>query len=244
MLERQSETREAFSLDELALINDNLTPFIRPLFLIGLYTGMSEGDICLLKWSEVQGNWISRQRKKTKVALDIPMLLPLQNLIEEQRAISGDDEYVLPEHARMYLQNPSGISYRFKKFLNSLNIQSSAQTAGRSRAVSKKDVHSLRHTFAYLAGCCGMPLPIVQAILGHMSPEMTKHYQAHASRAEKEKFHKQMGRALGTSIPTLDSEMESSVYEQVLSQLRQLSDDQLKQVSNFIKSIAETPLLT
>ncbi len=71
MLERQSETREAFSLDELALIDENLTPFIRPLFLIGLYTGMSEGDICLLKWSEIQGNWISRQRKNTKAALDM-----------------------------------------------------------------------------------------------------------------------------------------------------------------------------
>ena len=31
-------------------------------------------------------------------------------------------------------------------------------------------------------------LPIVQSVLGHMSPEMTKHYQAHADREAKEKY--------------------------------------------------------
>lgn len=240
MLERKSETREAFSLEELTLINENLTPFIRPLFLIGLYTGMSEGDICLLKWSEIKDGWIARQRKKTKVSLAIPMLQPLRKLIEAQRLISGNEEYVLPEHARMYLNNPSGISYRFKKFLRRLNIQNVAQSEGRSRAVSKKDVHSLRHTFAYLAGCCGIPLPIVQSILGHMSPEMTAHYQEHATRAEKERFLKQMGRALGTSIPSLET-AESTLYEKVLTQLRGLSDAQLKLVSEYIGTLTGLP---
>ena len=209
MLERKSETREAFSLEELALINENLIPFIRPLFLIGLYTGMSEGDICLLKWSEIKDGWIARPRKKTKVSLDIPMLQPLRELIEAQRLISGNDEYVLPEHARMYLSNPSGISYRFKKFLRRLNIQSVAQSEGRSRAVSKKDVHSLRH-------------------------------QEHATRAEKERFLKQMGRALGTSIPSLET-AESTLYEKVLTQLRGLSDAQLKLVSEYIGTLTGLP---
>ena len=121
-----------------------------------------------------------------------------------------------------------------------LNIQSVAQSEGRSRAVSKKDVHSLRHTFAYLAGCCGIPLPIVQSILGHMSPEMTAHYQEHATRAEKERFLKQMGRALGTSIPSLEI-AESTLYEKVLAQLRGLSDAQLKLVSEYIGSLTGLP---
>ena len=83
-------------------------------------------------------------------------------------------------------------------------------------------------------------LPIVQSILGHMSPEMTAHYQEHATRAEKERFLKQMGRALGTSIPSLEI-AESTLYEKVLAQLRGLSDAQLKLVSEYIGSLTGLP---
>ncbi|MBR5447335.1 MAG: tyrosine-type recombinase/integrase, partial [Clostridia bacterium] len=199
MLENGSANREAFTIEELKLIGDNLTPFVRPIFTIGICTGLSEGDICLLKWSDINGNWISRKRKKTKVNLDIPIMPPLQNFLKEQYAVSGDQEYVLPEHAAMYLENPDGISYRVKKFLESIGIQTTRVFEGRQRATSVKDVHSLRHTFAYLAGCYQIPLPIVQSILGHMSPEMTKHYQAHADRKAKEKYLSQMPDFLGVS---------------------------------------------
>lgn len=88
----------------------------------------------------------------------------------------------------MYASNPTGITYRVKQFLERLGIKTSRKAEGRSRSVSSKDVHSLRHTFAYLAGEYRIPLPIVQSVLGHMSPEMTKHYQAHADREAKEKY--------------------------------------------------------
>ncbi len=36
--------------------------------------------------------------------------------------------------------------------------------------------HSLRHTFVSLAANAGVPLAIVQAIVGHSNPAMTRHY--------------------------------------------------------------------
>ena len=72
-----------------------------------------------------------------------------------------------------------------KKFLEDSGIKTTKKVPGRSRAVSIKDVHSLRHTFCYFAGVAGIPLVVVQSIVGHMTPEMTAHYTSHADRKTK-----------------------------------------------------------
>ena len=140
----------------------------------------------------------------------------------------------MPEHAKMYQTNPSGISYRFKSFLEDLGIQTTRRVEGRSHAVSIRDVHSLRHTFAYLAGCYQIPLPVVQSILGHMSPEMTRHYQAHADREAKEKYL--------AKLPTLIRGTPSSrgpeiSRQEVIRQVQMLTPEQLKAVAEFISSL-------
>ena len=63
--------------------------------------------------------------------------------------------------------------------------------------------HAMRHTFAYLAGVYSVPQPIVQSVLGHMSPEMTALYQKHASREAKVKFMQQMPNVLGAPAAPL-----------------------------------------
>ena len=40
----------------------------------------------------------------------------------------------------------------------------------------------MRHCFCYYAGLRGVPLPVVQSIVGHLTSSMTRHYQAHADR--------------------------------------------------------------
>ena len=73
---------------------------MRPLFIIGICTGLSEGDICTLRWDEIRdGRWIVRRRRKTGASLEIPVLPPLAAFLDEQRPISGEQEYILPEHA-------------------------------------------------------------------------------------------------------------------------------------------------
>ena len=94
---------------------------------------------------------------------------------------------------KMYLSNSSGVSYRIKQFQeNKCNIVTTEKLEGRSRAVSVKDLHSCRHTFCYYAGLYGIPLSIVQSIVGHMTPEMTKHYSAHASLSAKREQMRQL----------------------------------------------------
>lgn len=180
------ETREAFTEQELELILKTAPPFIRAIFVVGFFTALREGDISTLQWSDVlwEQGVIRRKMLKTGVVVEIPIMPPLAEFLKEQ--IGKDKTFVLPEHAKMHLKNPSGISYRVKKFLeDDLHIQTTKQVPGRSRAVSIKDVHSLRHTFCYFAGVAGIPLVVVQSIVGHMTPEMTAHYTAHADRKTK-----------------------------------------------------------
>ena len=180
------ETREAFSPEELKLIYDNLDNFTRPLFMMAVWTGLREGDICTLQWKEVDldRRLIVRKTRKTGSKVIIPISNQLYDLIISMPR-TEDSEYVFPEHAQMYLTNSDGVSYRVKKFLEGLGIQTTRVPEGRTRAISVKDLHSCRHTFCYYAGLAGIPLSIVQSIVGHMSPEMTKHYSAHASIEDK-----------------------------------------------------------
>ena len=193
-----AETREAFSEAELVTIRDHADAFTLPLFTLAIATALREGDICTLRWSEVdlEHGVITRKMNKTGNTVEIPMMPPLQaylTQLHEQRQPGEYGEYVLPEHARMYLTNNSGVSYRIKQFLEeTCGIATTRKVPGRSRAVSVKDLHSCRHTFCYYAGLYGIPLAIVQSIVGHMTPELTKHYSAHATLEDKREKLKQL----------------------------------------------------
>jgi len=213
-LPKQEEQREIFSEDEVKLICDNLTDFVRPLFIVAFNTAMREGDICTLRWSEVnlKEGKIRRGQNKTVYKVEIPIMPELKDFLTKwqqeladrvesvkrnnpkthgKRMSAADcekyEEYVFPEHAKMYRENPSGVSYRIKEFLEKLGIKTTRTPAGRTRAVSVKDLHSCRHTFCKRAADAGVPLTTVQAIVGHMTQAMTEHYSAHATFADKQK---------------------------------------------------------
>lgn len=182
-----AEDREAFTEAELKTIMEKADGFTRPLFIIGLYTALREGDIATLKWSEVDraSGVIRRRTRKTGRLVEIPIMPMLDEYLAELQTVQDAGGYVLPEHARMATENPTGISYRVKKFLEKeCNIKTTRKN-GAGRNVSIKDIHSLRHTFCYLAGMAGIPLVVVQGIVGHMTKEMTAHYSAHADMEAK-----------------------------------------------------------
>jgi integrase len=231
----KAESRDAFTVDELRKIGENLSGFCRPLFIVGICTGLSLSDVCQLQWRDIRGNWISRKRNKTGALLEIPMLPPLAAFINEQRQICGDGDYVLPDHAEMYQKNRTGVSYRINEFLTSIGIETTRDTGGARRA-SVKDFHSLRHSFAYIAGIYQIPLTIVQSILGHMTPEMTKHYQAHATREDKARYMQQLPNFLESDTPLSKTEF-TLANEPERTELHRLVDslniEQIKEILNY-----------
>ena len=218
-LDMKNETREAFTPEELKLIYDNLDDFTRPLFTLAVWTGLREGDICTLKWSDVDlvQRLITRETRKTGTEVQIPISNQLYNLLTATPRT--ESEYVFPKHAEMYLVNQDGVSYRIKKFLDGLGIQTTRIPNGRTRAISVKDLHSCRHTFCYYAGLAGIPITVVQAIVGHMSPEMTKHYMAHASIEDKRRGMERLSFFTQDALPATVEEPERAELRSLLDTL-------------------------
>ena len=211
-VENQRKQRDVFSLNELEKIakylesqkTDSLNSkkdalnFIinQAIFVIGINTGLRKGDISLLKWGDInlEKNTLNREILKTGERVFIPMTRNLHNFLN-QKASQKRNDYVTPELAEMYLNNSEGITYRFKKMLNHLDIQSQKEHTDRSIRTSNKDIHSLRHTFCYLHGVQGTPLIMVQSMVGHMDQKMTESYMMHKTEELKreaiEKFSMQ-----------------------------------------------------
>lgn len=234
MLDEEQETREAFTEKELEQIMQKAPPFIRAIFLVGFFTALREGDISTLRWSDVlwdQGI-IRRKLLKTGAIVEIPIMPPLASFLREQ--VGKDAEYVLPEHAAMYNDNPSGISYRVKKFLEQdLGIVTTKKVPGRTRAVSVKDVHSLRHTFCYFAGVAGIPLVVVQSIVGHMTPEMTAHYAAHADRRTKREKLAALPCFRSLITETKRKVLIEQMRREVIKSIESANDDLLTRVASL-----------
>lgn len=190
-LAKDDESREPFSDREWVMIRDKADEFTRPLFIIAMLTAMREGDVCTLLWEEIdfEKEVIQRYRQcKTGYKVEIPMMPPLimylMELKEKHRNMVVERpyrKYVLPEHARMYSNNPSGVSERIKNFLESLGIKTTRKLPHRTRAVSIKDLHSCRHSFCFYAMMYNIPLSVIQQLVGHRTIEMTQKYCDHVT---------------------------------------------------------------
>lgn len=175
--------REIFTHDELQLIWEGIqtNAFCYPLFLVAANSGMTEGDICTLEWSEVDwlANCIRRDRRKTGADIILPLL---PQLAEYLRTLPRNGRYIFPEHAEMYLdvKQRSKVSARVVKFLQGLGIKTTKSVPGR-RQVSVKDLHSMRHVFCYRASRAGIARSSIAKMVGHMDESMTAHYADHAT---------------------------------------------------------------
>ena len=155
------------------------------LMLIGIYTGLRLGDCCRLDWSQIsiaQGV-IQLVPRKTRrhhqrlVTIPIHPALGRALISEEVESFallrSGP---VLPMIAEMYARSRWQVSHELSRIFRAANIQTSVRLEGRHRRTPEATFHSLRHTFVSFAANAGVPLHIVQSIVGHESTAMTRHY--------------------------------------------------------------------
>lgn len=189
-LPKDQVDREIFTPEELHRLGQFQTHEMYPILIVGCFTGLRLVDICHIKWEyyDSERRWLSGIQHKTKQPYEMPVLDSLYrflNRLEPNRSIGS---YIFPELAALYEKKPGTISKKFKELLQEAGIENATKDIpGRSKLVSVKDIHSLRHTFAYIAGMSNIPLAVVQGVLGHMTPTMTKHYMAHATEEDKRK---------------------------------------------------------
>jgi integrase len=153
----------------------------RKLFLVGIYTGMRLGDCCRLSWTSVNlsSGIIQLVPQKTKRhhgrIVTIPIHPALRSALEE----SPENErngYVLSTLADYYMKSKWRVGHELGRIFRAAGIVTSIQIEGRRTKTPEATFHSLRHTFVSFAANAGVPLHIVQSIVGHESTAMTRHY--------------------------------------------------------------------
>ncbi len=175
-----SRRRENFTPEQVEAIFKKLTPGteLHTLCTLGRYTGLRLGDCATLKWSAVNfaENVIEVVPRKTKRfgrAVRIPIHEELRSVLD---ALPRDGELVLPEMARCYLHDSRNLVCRVTTLFKSAGLDTAEKVDGYATRVCKYGFHSFRHSFVSMCGERGVPLAVVQELVGHVSAEMTQHY--------------------------------------------------------------------
>jgi integrase len=180
-----SHSRRELTLDEVTRLiaaAGKMGDDWRLLFIIGIYTGLRLGDCCRLAWNSinVERGVIQLIPNKTKKhSHGHPVTIPIHPvLLEYLSRIPADEriDFVIPEIAEWYKSSKWKVSYGLERIFKNANIVTSVKIEGRRTKTPEATFHSLRHTFVSLAANAGVPLPIVQSIVGHSSTAMTRHY--------------------------------------------------------------------
>ena len=175
-------TRRELTVEELTRVCGSLTGEMRMLFAIGIYTGLRLGDCALLSWGSVDMarrivSVVPRKvaRHTSGKTVVIPIHAALAAMLAEVPA-AGRRGYVLPGIAGQYQQNPSALSKQIRQVFEDAGIVTRSAKENGARDRVEVGFHSLRHTFVSLASNAGVPLAVVQSIVGHTNPAMTLHY--------------------------------------------------------------------
>ncbi|MCR5414824.1 MAG: site-specific integrase [Kiritimatiellae bacterium] len=184
-------TRRELSVDEVRRLMAAAGaegPEWRLLFLLAVCTGLRLGDCCRLTWEHVdlQHGIIQLIPAKTKrYSGGRPVTIPIHRQLQDAFLAVPSLERsgaVFPGIALLHAQRRWILSRTLSKIFSDARIETSVYLDGRKRATPEATFHSLRHSFVSFAANAGVPLVVVQSIVGHTSTSMTRHYY-HANEA-------------------------------------------------------------
>jgi len=175
-------SRRELTVEELEKVCQSAEGELRLLLALGIYTGMRFADCATLKWSEVdlKRGLIRRIPNKTRRRNPKPVHIPihptLRSMIEDI-SLEIRNSYVIPQTAAQYDRNPSEITNEIQAHFRANGLETRGKLEGqRKRAPVEVSFHSLRHSFVSLCRESNAPLAVVEAIVGHSNPAMTRHY--------------------------------------------------------------------
>ncbi len=192
---------EAFTKEEQHLIETALNTEENPNdigILICLYTGLRIGEVCGLKWGDINfiANTLTVRRTIQRMTIDgksqlkelapksetsertIPIPSFLSDKLREIKAKSTS-AYVL--HTGFHVMDPRTFQYQYKKII---------ERAG----VRYVNVHTLRHTFSVRALEAGFDIKTLSEILGHADAAVTLKIYAHSLDEHKRNSMERLGR--------------------------------------------------
>jgi integrase len=189
--------RRELTIEELRRVCAAADGELRLLLALGLYTGLRLGDCATLRWGEVDliRGRITRIPNKTGRRNPHPVIVPIHaslRAILEETPSSKRHGYVLPESAEIYARRSDTLTDRVQRLFEACEITTHKPGTGfeiqigedgkktkvstGNRASVEVGFHSLRHSFVSLCRASDVPLSVVESIVGHSNPSMTRHY--------------------------------------------------------------------
>jgi len=160
-------------------------PELYPFFLCAFRTGMRLGELCAIKWTDVNFNdrtiSVSSTAKdqhiqpntKTNTSRVIDMSNQLHDTLKKHKKTKGNNKFVFMKNGKLMPQ--ATIRRRWNKTTNDIGI-------------GHRRLHDIRHTFASrLLGKCA-PINYVSNQLGHSNPHITLTVYAHFIPADNKKI--------------------------------------------------------
>ncbi len=177
------QSRRELTIDELKKVCLAATGELRTLLAVGLYSGLRLGDCATLRWGEVDlaRGIIRRIPNKTARRNPKPVMVPIHHALLDMLSLTPANErgdFVLPEMAALYNRRTDLVTDMVQQHFKNCGLQAHKPGTGKDgkRAVVEVGFHSLRHTFVSLCRESNAPLSVVESIVGHSSPAMTRHY--------------------------------------------------------------------
>lgn len=164
MLEENNQIERILTWEEEKKLIDSAIPYLRPIIVTALNTGMRRGEILNLKWSDVDltNNLITvnQTNSKSKKARRVYINSTLRKLLLELKLKSAGSEYV-------FLDDKGN---RLREIKNGFNA------ACRRAGIQRLRFHDLRHTAATRMIENGASIVAVSKILGHGDIKTTMRY--------------------------------------------------------------------
>lgn len=143
------------------------------MILLAVILGMRVGDICALKFSNLDWNrkLITYVQQKTNKTNTLPILPEIGDAIIDylkNGRLESDCDNVFIRHIHPYgvFRSSSALSGNIKRYMRSAGIP----------VKQRKAAHSLRHTLASCLLHDGAPLMTISNVLGHYNPRATVGY--------------------------------------------------------------------
>lgn len=216
---RQPNALDAAARARLVKTLDAMAPTpLRTGAALALYTGMREGEVCGLRWKNVDlkggtlwvresigcgaGGTYVKEPKTGGSRRDIPLPSPLTSMLAERRASMINEclDAGVPFTGELFVLGRIDGAYQDPTALGK-QWQSMAASYGFVGVTGRRvTFHDLRHTFATAAIAQGVDVKTVSSILGHANAAMTLNIYASADPDAKRRAADAVAEAMAAPV--------------------------------------------
>jgi len=155
--------------------------FIFPMFALVAYTGMRRGEMLRLRWSDVNFDArliTARSRKQSRqteqTSRDIPMHSRLREILADYLQRRPKGQHVI---CKVDSSKPLTASMAHDHLQRTLRDSPWEQTMPSGTKKVVIGFHTFRHSIASNLAVQGVDQRLIDALMGHQTPQMTKRYQ-------------------------------------------------------------------